>query len=309
MRYISSIVLLLLLLCSGIEQTLAQQQVNRQRPPIIDVHLHAYGFDQFGDPPPPNEITGRRPTARTDEEALEATLAEMKRYNIVKAVVSGPLKDVLRWREAAPDRIIGGVYTASRTALPELTTLRKEFTSGRLGVMGELGLQYSGMAPNDPRLEPYFALAEELDIPVGIHTGLGPRRAPYEGAPKFRVTLGNPLLLEEVLIRHPKLRLYIMHAGYPYLQEMIAILYMYPQVYADLAVINWIIPREEFHEYLRGLMRAGMGKRLMFGSDQMVWPEAIGLAVEGIESASFLTEEQKRDIFYSNAARFLRLNR
>lgn len=39
----------------------------------------------------------------------------------------------------------------------------------------------------------------------------------------------------------------------------------------------------------------------------MVWPEAIGMAVEGIESAVFLTEEEKRDIFYNNAMRFLKL--
>ena len=45
----------------------------------------------------------------------------------------------------------------------------------------------------------------------------------------------------------------------------------------------------------------------MFGSDQMVWPEKIGAAVEAIEQAPFLTGEQKRDIFYNNAARFLRL--
>jgi predicted TIM-barrel fold metal-dependent hydrolase len=74
-----------------------------------------------------------------------------------------------------------------------------------------------------------------------------------------------------------------------------------------LATINWIIPREEFHEYLRDLIRAGFGKRLMFGSDQMVWPEAIGMAIEGIESAKFLTKEEKRDIFYNNASRFLNL--
>ncbi|OGD25906.1 MAG: hypothetical protein A2Y56_11765 [Candidatus Aminicenantes bacterium RBG_13_63_10] len=45
----------------------------------------------------------------------------------------------------------------------------------------------------------------------------------------------------------------------------------------------------------------------MFGSDQMDWPDAIGLAVETIEKADFLSTAQKRDIFYNNAARFLRL--
>jgi hypothetical protein len=56
------------------------------------------------------------------------------------------------------------------------------------------------------------------------------------------------------------------------------------------------------------LVRAGFGKRLMFGADQMFWPEAIKMAVEGIESAKFLSAEQKRDIFYNNAATFLRLD-
>ena len=83
-----------------------------------------------------------------------------------------------------------------------------------------------------------------------------------------------------------------MHAGYPYLQETKAIMYMYPQVYADLAAIDWLRPREEFHEYLRALVRAGFGKRLMFGSDQMVWPEGIGMAIEGIESPAFLQKNR-----------------
>ena len=111
-----------------------------------------------------------------------------------------------------------------------------------------------------------------------------------------------------MLVRHPKLRVYLMHAGYPYLQETKAIMHLYPQVYADLGAISWLRPREEFHEYLRALVRAGFGKRLMFGSDQMVWPEGIGRAIEGVESASFLTPEQNRDIFYNNAVRFLRLD-
>lgn len=72
----------------------------------------------------------------------------------------------------------------------------------------------------------------------------------------------------------------------------------YPQLYADVSTITWIIPRDAFHEYLQGLIRAGLGKRIMFGSDQMQWPAVIGAAIEAINSANFLTEMQKRDIFY-----------
>jgi predicted TIM-barrel fold metal-dependent hydrolase len=57
------------------------------------------------------------------------------------------------------------------------------------------------------------------------------------------------------------------------------------------------------------MFAAGLGKRIMFGTDQMRWPEAIGMAIESIESADFLTEQQKRDVFYHNAARFLRVER
>jgi hypothetical protein len=40
----------------------------------------------------------------------------------------------------------------------------------------------------------------------------------------------------------------------------------------------------------------------------MVWPETIERAIARIEAAPFLTAEQKRDILYDNAARFLRLD-
>jgi predicted TIM-barrel fold metal-dependent hydrolase len=54
-------------------------------------------------------------------------------------------------------------------------------------------------------------------------------------------------------------------------------------------------------------VEAGFGKRIMFGSDQMVWPQTIEVAVDSITQAPFLSEAQKRDILYNNAARFLRL--
>jgi hypothetical protein len=42
-------------------------------------------------------------------------------------------------------------------------------------------VQLNGFAPNDAALEPYFALAEEFDVPVLIHTaGIG-RTCPASG--------------------------------------------------------------------------------------------------------------------------------
>jgi uncharacterized protein len=80
---------------------------------------------------------------------------------------------------------------------------------GKLAALAEFTLQYLGFEPASPKLEPYWAMAEQLDIPVGIHMGLGPPGAAYVGFPECRMRLSNPLLLEDVLVRHPKLRVYV----------------------------------------------------------------------------------------------------
>jgi uncharacterized protein len=284
----------------------------QQTPParrIIDVHLHAFINDErFGSRltlPTTGEVMV---AARDGADLQSATLAAMKRLNVVKAVISGDRDAELRWKQAAPEQVIIGYIVTDPTKV-DLSLLRREHAAGRLQVIGEVAAQYEGIPPNDPRMEPLYSLAEELDVALALHVHPGPPGAPYPpfSMTKMRAGNGHPLLLEEVLVRHPKLRLYVMHAGWPFLDEMKALLYAHPQVYVDLGVIGWLQPRAEFYRFLRGLVEAGHGKRIMFGSDQMVWPDRIEKTVEAIERADFLTAQQKDDIFYNNAARFLRL--
>jgi predicted TIM-barrel fold metal-dependent hydrolase len=310
--------------------TTAMAQQTKDVPSIMDVHLHALHAGSFGSPTP-SVCTGDKDLAfapidpkngysllsmeacsapmqapQSDEQLQRDTLDRLDKYNIA-AVTSGSPELVSKWRAISPNRIIPGL-AFNLDGAPSVETLRQLYKSGKFTVLGEALTQYEGISPDDPAWEPYFALCEELDIPVGIHTGLGPPGASYFSSPKYRARISNPLLLEDVLVRHPKLRLYVMHAGWPMSDQMVALLYAHPQVYVDVAVIDWAIPRKEFHQYLRRLVEAGFGKRIMFGSDQMVWPGAIDIAIEGIRSADFLSEEQKRDIFYNNAVRFLRWN-
>jgi len=61
------------------------------------------------------------------------------------------------------------------------------------------------MIPSDSTLDPYFALAEELDLPVGVHTGKGTIKIlSAEDKKKFRVEYGNPKWINDVLARHPR---------------------------------------------------------------------------------------------------------
>jgi predicted TIM-barrel fold metal-dependent hydrolase len=99
-----------------------------------------------------------------------------------------------------------------------------------------------------------------------------------------------------------------MHAGYPMLEDLRALLFSHPQVYVDIGSIVYTEPRPAFYRFLQGIVEAGYGERVMFGSDQMVWPGVIEPSIQIIEEAPFLSEAPKRDIFYNNAARFLRLS-
>lgn len=302
--------------------------------PIIDMHMHALPADAQGPPPlamctpmkfpawDPATPYGaqfmdmaKNPTCddpvwspETDEEVKLQTLDIMNRCNIV-GVLSGTPDRVADWMETSPDRFLPGIgfqIGGAREYSPE--TLRDLHEDDRLAVLAEVVNQYVGIEPNDERMEPYWALAEELELPVGIHIGTGPPGVIYLGAPNYRARMHSPLTLEEVLVRHPRLRVYIMHAGFPMLDDLLALMYSHPQVYVEVGVIVHTQPRPAFYRYLRGIRDAGFGDRIMFGSDQMVWPETIERGIRVIEEAPFLNDDEKRDIFYNNAARFLRFS-
>ncbi len=279
----------------------------QERLPIIDMHMHTGLFLEIPEGAPaiclPKPCHGDGHATVDPAGLLEKTLEIMDRYNIVKGFLSGvDLQTVDQWKAAAPERFIAAPFILE-AGNPDPEMLRQAFVEGRFSGMGEIAVQLTNMTADDPALEPYFALAAEFDLPVLIHNaGIGPP------LPGFRAANGKPTFLEDVFVRHPDLRLFVENTGYPYRDEMIAMMYMYPQLYGDLSTISWVIPRTAFYDYLIAFIEAGLGKRLMFGSDQMVWPEKIVEAIEAIEQAPFLSEEQKRDIFYNNAARFLRLD-
>jgi predicted TIM-barrel fold metal-dependent hydrolase len=304
--------------------------------PIVDVHMHALAADAQGPPPlamctsspeypawDPATPYGdlfiakfKKPACSdpiwspvTDDELMNQTIAIAERRNII-GVLSGPVSRVAAWVEANPRRFIRGVsFQVTDKDLPSPAVLRAMHARGELQVLGEVTNQYAGILPDDARMEPYWALAEELDIPVGIHIGTGPPGAVYLGAAGYRARMHSALTIEEVVVKHPKLRVYIMHAGYPMIDDLLAVLYAHPQVYVDVGIIVYNQPRPAFYRYLQAIVDAGFANRVMFGSDQMVWPGTIERAISVIDAAPFLSKQQKRDIFYNNAARFLRFSK
>lgn len=306
--------------------------------PILDMHLHARAADYSGANPPPMcapfthlprsdpkdgiyegmEFNAQPcaqpiPAANSDEAVLGETIAAMERHNIF-GVVSGEPARVASWTARSPRRVLPavdyrlpGTAGSKHVAPKSLDELRALHAQGRLTVIGEIMAQYEGVAADDPRLDPLWALAVELDVPVAIHMGPGEPGQPYSGG-SYRVALGDPLLLEPVLRKYPRLRVSIMHAGYPMADRLRALMFSYPHVYAEIGGIVYTEPRPAFYRFLQDIVDAGYGDRILFGSDQMIWPGVIGPAVRSIVEAPFLTQKQRRDIFYNNAARFLRLS-
>jgi predicted TIM-barrel fold metal-dependent hydrolase len=321
------------LCCLFVAASIASAQpIEGKRPPIIDIHVHTFGgFPGMGPMCPfnpqflasdprskesqigwaPQDCTLVLEPSKSQAEYMKALLAEYERLNVT-AVVMGDPQSVQKWKEAAPARIIPGTaFDNGITAGKYLTVdeLRTAYTTGGFKVMGEVGVQYEGLSPSDPSLDKYFALAEELDIPVGIHMGTGGSGRANIGTPKFRGSMGNPLLLEDLLARHPKLRLWIMHAGYPMIDNLLTLLQANSHVYVDVAGLIWSYPLKEVNTYIQRIVEAGFEDRVMFGTDQMIWPGLMAASIGVIEGATYLTPQQKRDILYNNAARFLRLDK
>lgn len=299
-----SLIIIVLLNSFGLAQ-ISQNTNKTEQPPVFDVHWHYPG-----------------------QTAFSANIQAMKALNVKYAILIGTNSQISdtktensKWFlpaltfpcENGKMANIGIQCFEDGAAFPNLTKLREQIQNGNIKVLAELNAQYLGIAPNDSRLEPYFALAEELDIPIGLHLGIGPPGVSYNSkgfppvkSPNYRGFAGNPLLLEDVLVKHPQLRIYAMHAAYPFLNEMIYMLYMHPQLYVDVSVLQWAIPRAAYYSYLRSLVEAGFAKRIMFGSDGNTTRLKEG--IEAIIEADFLTAEQKKDILYNNAVRFFRVN-
>lgn len=272
-----------------------------EQSPIIDMHLHAVPEGQ-----------GR---------SLDEMLHDMDTHGIARAVLI--VRDTvigMQWSVRAPERFLlspalpcyegrsaqGDPCFESKAGWPDFEWLKRQYESGRMEAMGEILYVYYGIPPTDARLEPYWALAAEMDIPVGVHIGRRPRQTlPTGCCPNYDDNYGDPALLEPVLQRHPGLRIWLMHAGgRNFLHETIRLMKGHANVYADMSIVNSVSPQAVHMAGLQAFRDAGVLDRIMFGSDN----EPFGPIIQRIEAVPFLTEEERRAIYCDNAARFLRLH-
>lgn len=163
-------------------------------------------------------------TPAADAEAvMTQTLAIMERRNILAVVVGRP-QDAARWKARAPGRVIAGLDLRLHDRGPPTRLLKalSVYSAQALRLAGQIPGPWRGHGPvrgrralTTPGWNPTGPGPRPAAIAVGIHMGPGGGADAYSGGGRYRVTDGDPLKLEPVLVRHPKLRVWIMHAGYP----------------------------------------------------------------------------------------------
>jgi uncharacterized protein len=295
----------------------APEAASAHQAPIFDVALQAHnpagGFDfasvvertNFG-----MHTTARYGDAARDaDELLRRTITEMDRSGIRMALLGGgPL--TRQWQAAHPQRFLLSYEPNLR--LEDHSAAVEEFAQGvadgTFRALGELGLVYGGIPFNAPVLAPYYEVAQEHGIPVFVHTGFSGPNPQQMISPAFRIGVADPLLLEEVLIRFPRLKVVMMHMGWPFFDQALYMLATYSNVYMDTSVAVWNLGPHLFHRMLREAVATVGSDRVLFGSLQMVWPELVGRSVASIREADYLSDVDRHNILWRNAAQLLRVD-
>ncbi len=233
---------------------------------MIDVHTHV---PTHREAVPPDELVQNsawRPdrvvAATTCWEDYDRALADVEvsiAFTIARdrSRVDRELNDaVAAFVGAAPDRRIGflSVHPEVEGAEDELERCRSD-----LGLKGvKLGPNYQDFDPLGPAALRIYALAERHGLPILFHQGASPvRDAPLRFA--------HPLVMDEVAIRFPELRVVMAHMGHPWQRDTIVTIRKHPHVYADVSGLfyrPW-----SFYEGMRLATEWGVLGKLLFGSD------------------------------------------
>ena len=152
---------------------------------------------------------------------------------------------------------------------------------------------YEYYYPNDPLVYPLYAKAQEIRIPVMIHTG-------SSVFPGSRLKYGDPIFLDDVAVDFPDLDLLIVHGGRGFWYDRAFFLaQIHSRVYLEISGL----PPQRLLQYFPNLER--IAHKVIFGSD---WPSAQGGGIRANAEAVAalpLKSETIEGILYHNARRLL----
>ena len=276
----------------------------------IDIHAHIPrmpGLSEYGIEP------GLRQMFRMADESISIDkMVETYRAIDTKAVIfsvdaeteTGDLPDpndyVAQTVDSYPDVFIGFCSVDPRKGKAAVEELERSVLS--LGLRGlKLHPIHQAFFPDDPAFIPLFAKAEELGIPVLMHSGYAAAGANAPGGGGFELAYSRPIPhVDSLAARHPDLTIIMAHPAWPWIQEQVAVALHKSNVFIDLS--GWApryIPKELISE-ASGRLR----KKILFGSDYPYISPVTWL--EQFQELD-IRDESRPLILHDNAARILNL--
>ena len=276
----------------------------------IDIHAHIPrmpGLSEYGIEP------GLRQMFRMADESIGIEkMVETYRAIDTKAVIfsvdaeteTGDLPDpndyVAQTVDSYPDVFIGFCSVDPRKGNAAVEELERSVLS--LGLRGlKLHPIHQAFFPDDPAFIPLFAKAEELGIPVLMHSGYAAAGANAPGGGGFELAYSRPIPhVDSLAARHPGLTIIMAHPAWPWIQEQVAVALHKSNVFIDLS--GWApryIPKELISE-ASGRLR----KKILFGSDYPYISPVTWL--EQFQELD-IRDESRPLILHDNAARILNL--
>jgi len=215
--------------------------------------------------------------------------------------INVPQEIIAEFARAHPDRFEGwcSVDPNDADCVDQLTYCVQD-----LGLKGlKLGPIYQNFNPQDPRHLPLFQQAERLGIPINWHQGTSFVR---QGPLKY----SNPILLEDIAVACPNLRMIISHLGHPWEAECCVLIRKHPHLFADVSALHYR-PLRHYQAFMTAY-EYGVDHKLIFGSD---FPSAtpaqamagilnVNLVVAGTSFPKF-PEDSLQRIIYENWRQFL----
>ncbi|MDP6595297.1 MAG: amidohydrolase family protein [Candidatus Poribacteria bacterium] len=255
---------------------------------ITDCHTHFWRY--------PGELTEelaretfimRHQKVELDITAERHTTDTAKADRVIVFGLRAPLTGFLTVNDTVaeyvrtdPKKLIGfaAICPTEDSALSEV-----DRTVNELGLRGlKMSPIYGGWDPQDPRAMSIFAKAEQYGLPIMFHQGTTfPRKAPLKYA--------NPVLLEDIALQFPELKMIIAHMGHPWEAETTVLIRKQPNVFADISALfyrPW-----QFYNSLRLAVEYGVTNKLLFGTDYPI--ATLDETVEGLYDIVNLSKEMR----------------
>ena len=139
---------------------------------IIDMHIHSYSQSDFGVREPARDSYGKKGAASAEVHRAE-TFTAFKKWNIVKAMVSGNPESVEEWaRKDSYNRVIRGILIFSPNDYGlDSVKFEQMIKDKKIEVFGEIGAYYGGTTLSDSMWQPYLRICERYDIPQSSNLG------------------------------------------------------------------------------------------------------------------------------------------